>query len=116
MVEGENGNAADILTQQDQRLRPFRWPRANDVPRIGSDSFSIVPWECVDGYQQLRSSRVRVPVMTRCPIGFPIALDGGDLYLEIILGRRAFKWDVRHIDGIVLTFRRSFKARIFFDR
>ena len=32
------------------------------------------------------------------------ALDGGDLYLEIILGRRAPKWDVRHIDGIVLTF------------
>jgi hypothetical protein len=71
---------------------------------------------CVDGYQRLRSSRVRVPVMTWCPIGFPIALDGGDLYLEIILGRRASKWDVRHIDSIVLPFRRSFKARIFLDR
>ena len=38
------------------------------------------------------------------PIGFPIALDGGALYLEIILGRQALKCDVRHIDGIVLTF------------
>lgn len=42
--------------------------------------------------------------MAWCPVGFPIALDGGDLYLEIILGRRAPKWDVRHIDSIVLTF------------
>jgi hypothetical protein len=44
-------------------------------------------------------------VMAWCPIGFPIALDGGALYPEIILGRRAPKWDVRHhIGGIVLTF------------
>ena len=38
------------------------------------------------------------------PIGFPIVLNGGALNLEIILGRQAPKCDVRHIDGIVLTF------------
>jgi len=53
---------------------------------------------------RLGSSRVRVSVMGWCPIGFPIALDGGDFYLGIIPGRSAPKWDVRHIDSIVLTF------------
>jgi hypothetical protein len=53
---------------------------------------------------RLRSSRVRLSVMGWSPIGFPIALDGGDLCLEIILGRRAPKWGARHIDSIVLTF------------
>ena len=53
---------------------------------------------------RLRSSRVRVSVKGWCPIGFPIALDGGNLCLEIILGRRAPKWGAPHIDSIVLTF------------
>ena len=55
-------------------------------------------------YVRLGTSRVSVSVMGWCPIGFPIALDGGALNLEIVLGRRAPKWDVRHIDSIVLTF------------
>jgi hypothetical protein len=54
--------------------------------------------------------------MGRRAIGFPIGLNGGDLYPKIILGHRAPRLSARHIDSIVLTFGRSFKARIFFDR
>jgi hypothetical protein len=54
-------------------------------------------------FGQHLSCRVWVAVKGWCPIGFPIALDGGNLCLEIILGRRAPRWGARHIDSIVLT-------------
>ena len=47
------------------------------------------------------------------PVRFPAVLDGSDLSLKVIAGLGA---GARHIDGIVLAFRRSFEAGIFFDR
>lgn len=50
------------------------------------------------------------------PVRFPAALDGSDLSLKVIAGGRRLGAGARHIDGIVLAFRRSFEAGIFFDR
>ena len=84
-------------------LRPGYYirSRADRLSELSRSDFVLWPKSDV---RALGSSRVRVSVMGWCTIGFPIALDGGALYLEIILGRRAPKWDVRHIDSIVLTF------------
>ena len=49
-------------------------------------------------------------------VRFPAALDGSDLSLKVIAGGRRLGAGARHIDGIVLAFRRSFEAGIFFDR
>ena len=49
-------------------------------------------------------------------VRFRAALDGSDLSLKVIAGGRRLGAGARHIDGIVLAFRRSFEAGIFFDR
>ena len=54
--------------------------------------------------------------MSLRPVAFRIPLDGSDVCLEMIPGRRAPQRSARDIDSIVLTLRRSLKARIFLDR
>ena len=61
-------------------------------------------WNVRAFVRDYEASRASVGLIVWGPVGLPILFDGGDVCLEMILGRRAPQRSAWHIDSIVFTF------------